>query len=250
MTRLCSRSRCRTLTMWRDGVGEGRSKKKSAHLLEQFDRARTRLRSQLSQVLEQVWGSGDESVRSGQREVIERLAREALVFPVSAPEYQRLLAQHEDDRPFISDAEQSGIPAMELGLTETVQQRRLDAERARDEAIRAFTDQVVAWAELIRVEWASGSHTKQEVDQLAADLQKMMAPLGKEFLVRQGQFREFLKRTMPERIRVLVGKAKESARAEIARYLRGLEDAHWSTLRAAVRREGTFYGQARDQPPR
>jgi hypothetical protein len=47
---------------------------------------------------------------------------------------------------------------------------------------------------------------------------------------------------MPERIGALVGKAKESARAEIARYLQGLDDAHWATLRAAVRREGTFYG--------
>jgi hypothetical protein len=39
-----------------------------------------------------------------------------------------------------------------------------------------------------------------------------------------------------------VGKAKESARSEISRYIRSLRDVHWGTLRAAVRREGTFYG--------
>jgi hypothetical protein len=47
---------------------------------------------------------------------------------------------------------------------------------------------------------------------------------------------------MPERIGTLVLRAKDSARKEINKYLGGLQDAHWATLRASVRREGTFYG--------
>jgi hypothetical protein len=226
-----------------DEWARDRSRKKAVHLAEQFERARALVRSQLRQVLERVWDSGDESVRSGQREVIERLAREALILPVSAPEYRKYMAQDDEDRPLIvTTAEQSGVPDLEAGLRATVRQRREDAARNRDEAIQAFIDQVVAWAELIRGQWIGDGHTEQEVNQFAAELEAMMAPLRKEFLVRQGQFREFLKNTMPERIRALVGKAKESARAEIERYIRRLEDAHWSTLRAAVRREGTFYG--------
>ena len=221
---------------------QDKSRKKAVYLSEQFERARDLVRSQLRQVLERVWNSGDENVRSGQRAVIERLASEALVYPVSAPQYRRFLTQDEDDRPFITEAEQSGLPSMEAGLLATVDQRREDAKRARDEAIKAFADQVTAWAELVREQWAGGGHTEQEVEQLTQDLQLVVAPLRKEFLVRQGQFREFLKSTMPERIGGLVGKAKESARTEISRYLRGLDDAHWATLRAAVRREGTFYG--------
>src|SRR5204863_8840872 len=64
----------------------------------------------------------------------------------------------------------------------------------------------------------------------------------KEFVVRKGQFREFLKRTMPKRIGALVMRAKDSARTEINRFLRSLRNARWATLRASVRREGTFFG--------
>jgi len=221
---------------------QDRSKKKAVHLAEQFGRARDLVRSQLRQVLDRVWESGDENVRSGQREVIDRLARQALVFPVSAPQYRRLLTQDDDDRPFITDAEQSGVPAMESGLMATVHQRREDAKRARDEALRAFADQVVAWTELIRAQWTGGGHTEQELQQLTEDLQKVITPLKEEFLVRQGQFREFLKSTMPEHIGALVAQAKDSARKEITRYLRSLKDAHWATLKAAVRKEGAHYG--------
>lgn len=218
------------------------SRKKAVHLAEQFDRARTLVRSQLRQELQRVWESGDERVRSAQLGVIELLSQEALVFPVSAPQYRRLLAEDDDDRPFIKDETQSGIPAMQQGLFAIVEQRREDARRAGSEAIKAFCRQVISTVELVREQWTGSGHTDQELEQLRADLERVMAPLRKEFLVRQGQFREFLKSTMPERIGALVAEAKESARKEIVKYLRGLRDAHWSTLRASVRREGTFFG--------
>lgn len=230
-------------------LGTEKPRTKAAHLVEQFDRARAQVRSNLRHELERVWASGDADVRSGQQGVIDRLVEESLVFPVSAPQYRRVLAQEEDDRPFITTTEESGVPAMEAGLVETVRQRREDAWRARDEAIKAFADQVAAWVELVREQWTGGGHTEHELEQLKADLNKFIAPLRKEFLVRQGQFREFLKSTMPAHIRALVGKAKESARSEISQYLRGLGDAHWATLRAAVRREGTFYGARRINLP-
>jgi hypothetical protein len=181
-------------------------------------------------------------VRSGQKEIIERLANEALVFPVSAPEYRRCLAQDDEDRAFISTPDQSGVPAMEAGLRETVRARREDAARARSEAIQAFIDQVVAWVEFTCTLWAGGGHTDDEIDRFEKELEAMMAPLRKEFLVRQGQFRGFLKKAMPAVIDKLVAEAKESAYKEISRYLRSLKDAHWATLKAAVRKEGTHYG--------
>jgi hypothetical protein len=95
---------------------------------------------------------------------------------------------------------------------------------------------------LVKAQWAGSGHTDHEVQVLKSDLETKLGPLKKEFLVRQGQFREFLKETMPERIGTLVNHAKDSARKEINQYLRGLGTAHWSTLRAAVRREGTFFG--------
>ena len=49
------------------------------------------------------------------------------------------------------------------------------------------------------------------IRQLQRELETVLGPLRKEFLVRQGQFREFLKKTMPERIGSLVIRAKDSA---------------------------------------
>jgi hypothetical protein len=219
-----------------------KTKTRAVHLSEQFERARELVRSQLRQMLQKVWASGDSNVRAGQVEVIDYLVQHAAIFPVSAPQYRKVLAQDDDDRPFVSGLEPTGIPAMESGLTEVARLRRADAARARDEAFKAFTDQIVSSVELVRTQWMTGGHSEQEVQLLTSELQGVLEPLRREFLVRQGHFRGFLKDTMPERIRSLVAKAKESARREIDRYVAALGDAHWGTLRAAVRREGTFYG--------
>ncbi len=93
-----------------DEWAKDRSRRKADHLAEQFDRARSLIRSQLRQELEAVWESGDEHVRKAQRSVIQQLCDELLVFPVSAPEYRRILADDPDDLPFIRDAEGSGVP--------------------------------------------------------------------------------------------------------------------------------------------
>ncbi len=177
-----------------------KSKKKAVHLQEQFQRASPVIQSQLRQMLARVWESGDSNVRGGQEEVIENLASNAMVFPVSAPEYRKFLVQDDDDRPFISTADQSGIPQMRDGLVATVQSRREEARRGRDESITAFVSQVAAWSELVRAQSVGGGRTLVEVQQFEADLQAMIAPLRKEFLVRQGGFRAFLKGTMPAHI--------------------------------------------------
>jgi hypothetical protein len=219
-----------------------KSRKKAVHLAEQCELAKAKIRQQLRQELNRVWESGDESVRGAQREVTGDLCEQALVFPVSAPEYRRVLSNHEDDRPFIQTVQQSGIPDMQVGLETVVRERREDAARVRDESIDAFCAQVGAYIQRVRAQAEGGSGSDSEIEELIRDLEQVLSPLRKEFLVRQGQFREFLKNTMPQHIETLVGKAKDSARVEIVRYLKTLKDAHWGTLRAAVRREGTFFG--------
>jgi GTP-binding protein EngB required for normal cell division len=225
-----------------DEWAKDKSRKKAEHLAEQFERAPVLIRSQLRQELERVWESGDERVRNAQRSVIQQLCEDLLVFPLSAPQYRRLLAGDQDDLPFILDVEQSGIPAMQLALTKVASARRADARIRRDESIQVGLKQMIAWVDLVGAQWTGNEHTDQEVQELHRELETMLGPLRKELLVRQGQFREFLKKTMPERIGALVIRAKDSARTEIDQYLRNLRSAHWATLRASVRREGTFYG--------
>lgn len=108
---------------------------------------------------------------------------------------------------------------MQRGLTAVAVARRNDARRRRDESIRAWTDQSVAWIELVRAQWVGKGHTEQELVELQRELETVLSPLRKEFLVRQGQFREFLKKTMPEKIRALVMRAKDSE-SSLSRWLK------------------------------
>ena len=76
-----------------DEWAKDRSRKKAEHLAEQFERARSLIRSHLRQELERVWESGDEQVRNAQRSVIQQLCDELMVFPLSAPQYPKAARQ-------------------------------------------------------------------------------------------------------------------------------------------------------------
>jgi hypothetical protein len=127
-----------------DEWAKDKSRKKAEHLSDQFDRARALIRSQVRQELSRVWESGDEAVRNAQRSVIQQLCEDLLVFPLSAPQYRRLLANDPDDMPFIRDIEQSGIPAMQRSLTEVVVARQAEARFRRDESIQSWLQQMIA----------------------------------------------------------------------------------------------------------
>jgi hypothetical protein len=69
-----------------------------------------------------------------------------------------------------------------------------------------------------------------------------MGPLRKELHVRQGAYRTFLKKTVPQRIEDVVETASLRASVQINKYLLRLGSAHWATLRASVRRGGRYLG--------
>lgn len=215
---------------------------KAEHLVQQFERARVLIQEQLRQQLAEVWGSGEDSLRESKRHLIDELSRSALVFPVSAPQYQRLRREDDDDRAWVKTEEQTGVPGMQASLQGVVAARRGEAEGKREEEIEGTLRQLETTAQLLAEQWAGDGHTQEELQRLTDDLEEVVAPLREEFRIRQGQYRGFLRETMPEKIKGLVGEAKASARKDIGRYLAGLRTAHWSTLRAAVRKEGAFAG--------
>ncbi|MBF0439327.1 MAG: hypothetical protein HQL93_09425, partial [Magnetococcales bacterium] len=63
-----------------------------------------------------------------------------------------------------------------------------------------------------------------------------------ELLRREGSFRNFLDDTIPTTIEKSVLEARREAEKDVRSYLQSLQNAHWATLRASVRRGGTFYG--------
>ena len=81
-------------------------------------------------------------------------------------------------------------------------------------------------------------------------LDQFLIALRKEFHIRQGCFREYLKTTLPEQIQRMVERASQNSRKEIAVYLRQFEDSGWKFLQAAVRRGGVFSGSKNIHLPR
>ncbi len=153
-----------------------------------------------------------------------------------------MLEADEEDRAFITDADQSGIPGLVEGLAGLARrQRELKALRLR-EVSEDFFHRVLATVRVNQARWREEARASQEAERLRGELDEFLEPLRREFHARQGAFREFLRETLPARIRELVEKAKGMSSGEIRKYLHKLKDAHPGTLKAAVRKNGVFDG--------
>jgi hypothetical protein len=165
------------------------------------------------------------------------------VFPVSAPEYGRVLLDDPDVAPRLAKKpEDTGIPQLRAHIRDiacaTQQRRRQTIERIHARFVAALQDELLQ----LRVSWEDEQRTKQEVERLEVDLEALLVPLRTELATRKGAFREFLQETASHRIGELVAEAREEAERDVRRYLRSLQDAHWASLRAAVVRGGAFIG--------
>ena len=220
---------------------QDKSKKKAQHFLEVSQEVRTTLRREMQSTLHSIWLS-DEEIPESRRIVVENLLNRLQVHPISAPEYARLRAKDEDDPSFLKSLEQTGIPSFVSSLADLALERRRRArERLRAQS-NLFRERVVTTLELIQQQWESGSRAEHEAQKLKEEMELFMMPLRKEFLLRQGAYRTFLKKSVPQRIRDLVESASLKAASQINRYLTRLGTSHWATLRASVVRGGRYSG--------
>jgi hypothetical protein len=199
------------------------------------------IRNQLRNELESLWGDGDDLNRAKQ-DVIDRLLQTLRVHPVSAVEYEALIC---DDGARLRDVSETNVPAMVDSLEEirTIQEQEL-ALRV-ETYFKSVSDGAVSQIRLVEAQWTDENRRAEEVEQLRKDLETFIRPLRTRFATLQGQYREFLRQTAPQRIADLVKSGKERSRNQIGKYLRGIGTAHWATLRASVRKGGRFSG-ARD----
>ncbi len=219
-----------------------KSKKKREHFAEVCAETAPHIRGQLRAQLQAIWSSGNEQVGQEQQGVIDRILDSVQVHPVSAVQYRKLLRQDEDDSAFISRPEQSGIPQLVGALEGLARSRRAEHAGHVLEVTATFFSRLLSALRLNQARWQEENRATDEVELLRGELESFLGPLRKEFNVRQGAFREFLRNTLPQKIEALVASARTAASKEILKYLGTLEDAHWNTLRAAVRKEGIFSG--------
>lgn len=220
---------------------QDKSKKKQQHFLEVVVEARQKIHHEMQRSLEAIWLTGDD-IPEARRKVAKNLLARLQVHPLSAPEYSRLLAGDEDDRSFLQSVEQSGVPGFVESLTTMATERQAKATQRLENQRALFRERVSATLRVIQGQWESDSRAEEEAQILKEELVLFMDPLRKELHVRQGAYRNFLKKSVPQRIDDLVETASLRASVQINRYLTRLGSAHWATLRASVKRGGRYSG--------
>jgi hypothetical protein len=200
------------------------------------------IRQQLRTELEKVWESDDAARARTRRGVIDTILTNLQVHPVSAVQYRKLLRNNPRSPAFIADQAESGIPALVGGLAGLARRQR-DAQAHRLREVGGdFFQRVLATVRVNQARWREEARASEEAERLRGELDEFIEPLRREFHARQGAYREYLRETLPAHIRELVEKAKGVSSREIMKYLSTLQDAHWATLRAAVRKGGAFDG--------
>lgn len=229
---------------WRNTAedSDGKRPKKRevfANLVEEF---RPRMLSQIKEQLSKIGTSDNETVRKAREQARENILDSLQIHPVSAPEYRKILIDDEEDRAFLPDLEQTGIPTLQTSLKALSEGERQNLRRRIDEVSKRLSDNLLNELSIIEAQWKERTRAAEEAEKLADALEQFMLPKQKEFDLRVGGFREFLEETVQASIRELVLEARGVAETEVNSYLYDLQWAHWATLRAAVRRGGTFYG--------
>jgi len=197
-----------------------------------------------------VWGAERGRLDEAQAQVVENVLSSLEVFPVSSVQYRKLLAQDVDDVPFLTDLSQSNVPAMAATLAQLARDRIARRNARTASAAAGMYGRVLALLKVIDAQWRGDSRAQEETQKLRGELDVFLQPLRNEFLIRQGQYSAFLKKTVPQRIKDLVDQSSLQSRQEIQSYLRQLGDAHWATLRASVRRGGRYSGASDIDLPR
>lgn len=215
-------------------------KSKAQHFAEQAQRCREDIAKRLESFLRDVWEDDTE----GKKAVIQALLNSLQVFPVSAPQYRLHCARDpDDDQPFLPNAEATNIMALRAAITQVARQCLAEQRRRREETRQRFFGQLRARLEVLSAQRNQERRADEATLAFRENLEAFIAPLQREFDTRRGGFRNFLRKTIPAQIAAKVETASTKARKDIQSDLRKLRDAHWKTLQAAVRKEGTFYGR-------
>jgi predicted GTPase len=229
---------------------ENRSKKKWEHFVDVCSEATSKVRNQVRAHLGTIWSSSDDNVNKSQKQVVDNIIERLQVYSVSAIQYRKILAADEEDRAFVRDIADSHVPDVAQGLLSLAEGYKRDREAGLAAIRELFSSRVVSSLRLLEAKWQEQPAPSAESQKLRDDLTAFNASLQKKYYMTQGQFEEFLKKGIPERIDALVSDARRTSAKEIFGYLNTLQGAHWATLRAAVRRGGTYYGALHIDLPR
>lgn len=215
---------------------------KVQHFAKVVDACRSEVTKTLRTYLKEVWQGESGDMTAGKTAVLEALLANLQIFPVSAPQYRLHCSSDEDeDKPFLS-RDATNIEQLRTSVAEVARRCLEEQNKRREEVQDRFFGQVRARLNVLSAQRNVEKQAEEAITKFRAELEEYMKPLQREFDTRRGGFRNFLRKTVPTQIESRVENAAVTARKEIEGYLATLKGAHWKTLQAAVRKEGTFYG--------
>ena len=212
------------------------------HFDEACEKSVSLLRGQVRENLARIAEEGPEQTRVERRAALDRIRDSLEVHPVSGREYRRLLLQDEDEPARIRSEQQSRVPQLIEAVKRVAQEHTGHVERQLLSSARDVQTRLVNLLGLLQTQWETDVRAEEEAAQLQRELATFLEPLRSQLLVRQGGFREFLRVGVPREIESRLAEASLTAKEDIGKYVRKLENYHWATLRAAVRRGGTYVG--------
>jgi GTP-binding protein EngB required for normal cell division len=201
-----------------------------------------RMRGQIQDQLGKMGTSDNTSVQAARDQARKSVLDSLEIHPVSAPEFRKLLLDDEDDKAFLQNVGETGIPLLQESLVALAKSERAIRRARIEEVTLRFSQALLNELSIIEGQWRQQSRAADEAERLAIALEEVLGPKQKEYDRRSGSFREFLDETVKAKIEALVQEARGVAEKDVQNYLEGLQGAHWGTLRAAVRRGGCFDG--------
>ena len=200
------------------------------------------MKSQIVEQLGRIGDSSNESVNAARGQARASIMDSLEIHPVSAPELRKILLDDEDDRPFLTTVEQTGIPQLQESLAGLARRETERQRQAIDELTQRLSTSLISEMQLIEARWKQENRAAEEAERLEKALTPILNEKKEEYRARAAAFRNFLDETVQAKIEALVLEAQIAAEKDVKEYLSSLRGAHWGTLRAAVRRGGTFYG--------
>jgi len=216
--------------------------KKREVFLRLVDEFKPRMKSQIVEQLGKISDSSNESVNVAREQARRSIVDSLEIHPVSAPELRKILLDDEDDRPFLTNIEQTGIPQLQASLASLAQRETERQRLAIEELTERLSTTLISEMQLIEARWKQENRAEEEALRLEKALTPILTTKKEEYRARAAAFRNFLDETVQAKIEALVLEAQIAAEKDVKDYLVSLRAAHWATLRAAVRRGGTFYG--------
>jgi hypothetical protein len=189
--------------------------------------------------------SENETVQYAREMAKENLLKSLEVFPLSVPEFKKILSNDEDNPSFLKSIDQTGIPSLKNKLDSLFNIDKEKKELQLSKIQTRFASNLKTELEITQGKWLEESRAVEEIERLTKILNDFLSPKRKEYDLRVGSFRGFLDETVPEKIEKLVLEASESAQIEVRDYLNSLRHCHWATLRAAVVHGGAYDGSSR-----